>query len=321
MSSFTLDDLDRLDKKRPAAGFTLDEFDALDAKLPPLRYPVRGPEPMDALEPQESAQEQQPGVLDDMGRMVGIGLNDMASAAGVLLKKAGLEGAGEWVKEKADSRVKQLTGELSPEQSAANTLPFVVEKPEGGYGFGPGATSPRKIAGAIAGSLPATGTGMGIGMGMARQLIAAGLSPAAAGIIGGAIGEGGTAAAMNYAEVYEAALTADVYKTPEFEQALASLDADTPAEQREALAREKVASSAALQSAGLTGFATAILGAPSGAALGRILGGETGKNFITTLAKQGMLEALQEAPQEAVQTDRKSVVLGKSVYVGGGRVI
>lgn len=316
MSSFTLDDLDRLDKKRPAAGFTLDEFDALDAKLPPLRYPVRGPEPMDALEPQESAQEQQPGVLDDMGRMVGIGLNDMASAAGVLLKKAGLEGAGEWVKEKADSRVKQLTGELSPEQSAANTLPFVVEKPEGGYGFGPGATSPRKIAGAIAGSLPATGTGMGIGMGMARQLIAAGLSPAAAGIIGGAIGEGGTAAAMNYAEVYEAALTADVYKTPEFEQALASLDADTPAEQREALAREKVASSAALQSAGLTGFATAILGAPSGAALGRILGGETGKNFITTLAKQGMLEALQEAPQEAVQTYVTGKALGQYVDPG-----
>jgi len=316
MSSFTLDDLDRLDKKRPAAGFTLDELDALDAKLPPLRYPVRGPEPMDALEPQESAQEQRPGVLDDMGRMVGIGLNDMASAAGVLLKKAGLEGAGEWVKEKADSRVKQLTGELSPEQSAANTLPFVVEKPEGGYGFGPGATSPRKIAGAIAGSLPATGTGMGIGMGMARQLIAAGLSPAAAGIIGGAIGEGGSAAAMNYAEVYEAALTADVYKTPEFEQALASLDADTPAEQREALAREKVASSAALQSAGLTGFATAILGAPSGAALGRILGGETGKNFITTLAKQGMLEALQEAPQEAVQTYVTGKALGQYVDPG-----
>lgn len=316
MSSFTLDDLDKLDKKRPAAGFTLDELDALDAKLPPLRYPVRGPEPMDALDPEEGAQEQRPGVLDDMGRMVGIGLNDMASAAGVLLKKAGLEGAGEWVKEKADSRVKQLTGELSPEQSAANTLPFVVEKPEGGYGFGPGATSPRKIAGAIAGSLPATGTGMGIGMGMARQLIAAGLSPAAAGIIGGAIGEGGTAAAMNYAEVYEAALTADVYKTPEFEQALASLDADTPAEQREALAREKVASSAALQSAGLTGFATAILGAPSGAALGRILGGETGKNFITTLAKQGMLEALQEAPQEAVQTYVTGKALGQYVDPG-----
>lgn len=255
---------------------------------------------------------QSKGVAGDMGRMLGAGLDQLGILGGIGMQKVGLDKAGRYVEDVYRGRLDKMHRELSPEQQAANQQRF-VEKTEDGYRPGPGLTSPRKIAGTIFQSAPAMALGMGGGAAITRGLIAKGLSPAVAGVAGGAVGEGGVAGALNYVEVYDGVRNAPIEElgqTPEFQEAFASLS-DEPEGQREELAREKVASSLALKAAGLTALSTAVLGAPSGAALGKILGGETGKGFIRTAMKQGVLESLQEAPQEAAETYITSQTGGK----------
>jgi GNAT superfamily N-acetyltransferase len=198
----------------------------------------------------------------------------------------------------------------SPAWQAAQQKEFIEEVPEGEGWFGSkwkpgeGVTSPTKIADLALSSIPAMATGMGAGVGIAKGLMSVAakksipwLTASRAGMIGGAIGEGGVAGVMGAGEAFNTMQGLDdetIATSPYFRGKYG--DNVTP-ENIEA-ARDQMASTAAM----LVGFAVAptvgVLGAPSGSLIGRAIGGEAGSSRLATALKSAGLELLQEGLQE-----------------------
>lgn len=128
----------------------------------------------------------------------------------------------------------------------------------------------------------------------------------AAAIAGAAVGEGLLGGAINaddtYRQVRENIPLSVLEQTEEFQTALAQTPADMPMADRKRAARDAVAKSAARIVGAITTGTTALFGAPSAAAMAKLMGGEAGKNALTTIVKQVFLEGvIQEAPQSVAE--------------------
>jgi len=183
----------------------------------------------------------------------------------------------------------------------------------------------HKIAGMITESIPSTVVGMGSGALITKTLIGTGLKSmpkiltkpliklfgekGAAGVIGGAIGEGTLAGAMNadstYQEIsatpYEELRKSDAYKFVD-----EKLMAKYPDHKERHEAAKKIISIAGASFVGIiTAGSTGILGAPSGAIMGKIIGGESKslfKNILLEAFTEGVIEEnLQSGVERVVE--------------------
>jgi N12 class adenine-specific DNA methylase len=285
-----------------ATGETLDQFNK--------RYGFDG-QIVEESKPQGGGgfglQESRPTV-GDYARSVGVGLDQFGQVLGRGMQWAGLERAGKAVEDIYKEREAATRGEQSEAYKAELAKPFTEKRTDGsglfGYGLGPGATSPAKIVGSIIESAPAMAAAGGPSVAMTKGLVGLGLNAGVAGIVGSGFGEGAIGGLYAAKEGEDQILEApdDVLRQhPDYQQALAELPADMPEGARHAAAKASVARSEALRSGLLVGGTTALLGAPSGHFLGKSVGGETGKTLLRTIGKQGALEAVQEASQNAVE--------------------
>ena len=300
--------------------FTLEDADAVDAKLAGVQTPVGGqgfglsePDAVGGQFPDVSGravlgQSGAPSSMGDYARSVGVGLDQFAQVLGRGMQWVGLERAGQAVEDIYKEREAATRGEQSEAYKTELAKPFTEKRTDGsglfGYGLGSGATSPAKIVGSIVESVPAMAAAGGPSVAMTKGLVGLGLNAGVAGIVGSGFGEGAVGGLYAAKEGEDQILEApdDVLRQhPDYQQALAEQPADMPEEARQAAARASVARSEALRSGLLVGGATALLGAPSGHFLGKSVGGETGKTLLRTIGKQGTLEAVQEASQNAVE--------------------
>lgn len=240
----------------------------------------------------DPAEAPERSVMGDMGRLT---MSGGAKFVGDIGRVVGSETA----EQLGDRGAEYWREGVSPETQAEMQKPFLDDD----GGIGPGLTSPTKVAGTIAESVLPMGAGMAGGASLARAGIAAGASPAAAGFVGGAVGEGTVAGVMSAGQV-----SSLIDQIPEekialaepYQQAYHSLPGTMDDRARRKQAREMVKRQAMGDVGPLVALATAAFGAPSGMAIGRIIGGETGKSLLSTMVKQGLLEGVvQEAPQSA----------------------
>lgn len=244
----------------------------------------------------------------DYVQSLGIGLDQFGQVLGRGMQWAGLDRAGKAIEGVYKEREAATRAEQSEGYKAEMDKPFTEKRTDGsgifGYGLGPGATSPTKILGTIVESAPSMAAAGGPSVAMTRGLIGFGVKSGVAGIVGSGLGEGTIGGLYAAKEGEDQILEApdDVLRQhPDYQTALAGQPADMPEEARHAAAKASVARSEALRSGLLVGGATALLGAPSGHFLGKSVGGETGKTLLRTMGKQGALEAVQEASQNAVE--------------------
>ncbi|MEA3508535.1 MAG: hypothetical protein U9R40_06430, partial [Synergistota bacterium] len=210
------------------------------------------------------------------------------------LRKFGEEAEEHWQKQ------------LSEGMKQRQALPYLAEKEEPGV-FGPGIKSGHKILGKLVQSAPETILGM-LGGAWATKLIQGsikGLSKSTAGMIGAMIGEGLTAGAGGAVDIYDKISEApekDLEKTGIYKKIRSALPDFIPDNLKDEYAQKILA----LSASGFVGTTvtalTAAFGAPSGAAMGKIIGGESGKNIWSTVLKQAFLEGfVQEFPQSGAE--------------------
>lgn len=235
-------------------------------------------------------------LLSDTGHGIAAGINELAAIPFWLAEEAGIESAGK-AKDYFLKRAEEKRKGYSPEMKLAQTEEFFTEDPDGSYGLGGAWTSPRKILGSVAESLPGMVGGMGISGLVARGLAKAGLSRGLSWAIGSSVGEGSIGGAQNALDVHETILSMPEDKlaaSPEYQELLRRTGDSVRA-------REELADSVALMTGLKTGASTAVLSAPSGYMFGKLLGGETGKTLWGTAAKQGAAEFGEEAGQSAAE--------------------
>lgn len=201
----------------------------------------------------------------------------------------------------------------SPAWQAEQQKEFVetTEPGEGWFGTsykpGEGVKSATKIADLLLTSAPASAAGMGAGGVVTKGLLTAAktqgikwLTPQIAGVIGGAIGEGGTASLMASNQMYRHMQGLDdksIAASPYFQKRFGE-DA-TP--ENIAKAKDEMAALGAAAVGLVVAPATGLLGAPSGHFIGKLLGGEGGKSLFGSVLKSAGLEGLQEAMQEPTE--------------------
>lgn len=259
--------------------------------------------------PQPAAPDEGGGFLDDMGHTLGASIARTGQLAGRALDVLGADETGQAIERRFKTMEERQRAEISPLQQREMAKTFLSDK-EGEF-FGDAWSSPRKLMGTIVESAPATVIGMGGGMGLAAGLMRLGMSAGIAGMVGGAIGEGGYAGAEGSKNVYDTVMNApikEIARTPEYRAAIANTDRNMTPKARHMAAVKAIASDAAARAGAVIGLATGALGAPSGAAMGKIIGGEAGKTLLRTMGKQAGLEALQEAPQSAVEQYQQNLV-------------
>lgn len=242
--------------------------------------------------------------VGDFGRSVAIGLSRVGQTMGRALDVAGLDETGQRVEEFYKGREVKARMEQSPEYKAEMAKRFLDKGEEGETIMGKAWTSPVKIAGMLTESAPQTVIGMGAGYGITKSLIKLGVSSGLAGIVGGAIGEGGVAGVEAAKETYDVVMNAPIdqlSQTPEFQGAFRDNGGDLEA------ARESTAQKAMWATGSAVGATTAMLGAPSGYGIGKIVG-EGGKTLPRTILRQAALEAVQETPQSAAEQYAMNVV-------------
>jgi len=255
--------------------------------------------------------------VGDYSRSLAIGLDRFGQTLGRTMQWGGLENSGKWVEGKYKKREEQLRSELSPAFKAEQAKPFLSEK-EGSF-WGEGSTSFAKIAGTILESAPSMAVGMGTGAALTQGFVRLGMSAGLAGVLGGGLGEGSVAAvetAKDFEDIILEAPGEKLAQSDEFQEIYNSLPGDIPETERFAAARRELATKTAAWGAAKVGGMTALLGAPSGHALGKIIGGESGRTLLGTMGKQGLLEALQEAPQSAYETFAANQVVQRNVDFG-----
>jgi predicted ABC-type ATPase len=244
--------------------------------------------------------------VGDYTRALSIGFDKLGQLAGRGLDVVGMDETGQKVERFYKDREAQLRSEQSPSYRAEREKRFFVEDESGKTRMGAAWTSAPKMIGTVLESLPAMTLGSGTGMVLARGLIKLGLSSGLAGILGGAIGEGSMAGIESSKDIYDMVLAApieQISQTDEFAKAYseAASNQSLTHDQLVKIARGEVAKRAAMIGGATVAGSTALLGAPSGAAMGRLVGGEVGKRLPTTMLKQAGLEMAQEAPQSGVE--------------------
>lgn len=185
-------------------------------------------------------------------------------------------------------------------------------------GEGKAWTDPAKLSGTLLGSMPAMAAGMGAGMGISAKLIQMGYSTALSGIVGSAIGEGGAAAVPAAHQTFEMVMNAPhkvISETPEYQEAFA--EAEGSSDEKDKAAREAIADKAAVSVGSLTGAAVGMLGAPSGAALGKIIGGTASKGLLGQVIRQSTLEGGQEFLQSPTEVGLQNIAAER--YADPGR--
>jgi len=263
------------------------------------KYRNQQPEP-------EEVEDRSTGVLGDTGRMVGLGLNQLADLGGFVLEKAGAERAGQWVQDRAQNRMEELELQLTPEQQAANQKQF-TRTADGERGVGEAWTDPRSYLGLVAQSAAPMAAGLGAGSVLSKAATWALRGSRTAGAaVGYGAGEGMVAGGLGGKEVVDAIRGAsyqDLAQLEPFQQAYHSIEDESLTHKEKLdLAREKVETSAFLETAGKTGAITGILSAPSGVIFDRMLRG-VGFNKPAVPRRSDVLkyaaaEGAQEMPQE-----------------------
>jgi hypothetical protein len=254
-----------------------------------------------------AAPQEEAGTLENLGRGLAAGAANIPAMLGEV---AGLKS----ISEPSHSAAESWRAGQSPDWKEAANTPLTVDgslNPDLTVGQGV-----KKVAGTLAESAPQMLLPMGVGGKMAQGLIGLGAKPAVAGIVGGAVAEGGFGGLMNAGQISKMVDDAPEDKlvnSEAYQRAYHGLPADMDDTARRKQARAEVKSKAMQDVGWTTSVATAILGAPSGAALGRILGGETGRTVLQTMAKQGLLEAFQEAPQSAFEQRTQNLTVNKFI--------
>ena len=254
---------------------------------------------------------------DFLGEM-SIGLDSIGVALGKGMQAVGLDSAGEFVEGKYRERRDMYRGEQSEAYKQEMTKPF-LEKAEDGKGFmgtgyepGPGMTSPVKIGGLAAGSLPSTAASMGVGGALTKGLLAAGMRKGVAGAVGFGTGESAVASGMSASDVHDTVMQTPedvLVQSEEYQRAYWAQGDDVPDAQRRDKARAQVAADAAKAVALPVAVSTFLFSAPAGSVFGRMMGGETGKTVAGTALKGAAVEAMQEGPQSALEKYHSNVVV------------
>jgi len=225
--------------------------------------------------------------------------------AAIKLAQPIYEGIKDFFGDKKD----EYSQEYSPEHREAMAKPMVVENPDSptGYSPGEGLKEPRKYISALAQSAPATLLGIGFGA-LGTKAIQAGrvIGPKLAGAIGFGGGEAVVSAGMSGVEVAD-----KINQMPFEDMAESPLFAAKLQEGKDPWqARQEVADEAASRARLTAGTATFILGAPSGALFGKIMGGE---NIAPTRLGALGLGALGEGFQEFTQSGAEKIAQNEAV--------
>lgn len=189
---------------------------------------------------------------------------------------------------------------LSPKHKEEIAKPFFTKDEEGNWKPGPGLKSIEKILGITVESAPVMGL-MALGSGaLALQLRVAGLSPEIAGIVSGAISEGGITGKMDAEQTYDEIMQVPESKLKDSEiyEFIYEHLPDRLSEKAKRKYARKILAAAASTFVGATaGISTAIFGAPSGAVFGRLVSGNS-KNIFFDIVKETLSESLvEEFPQ------------------------
>lgn len=212
-----------------------------------------------------------------------------------------------------DTIQKKIEGVQSDKWKEDTAKEFVqeVEKGEGWFGSrwkpGEGLTSPIKIIDMVLQSVPASVAGMGGGvvatkalLGMANAVGKAVMKPAVAGILGAAVGEGSVAGGMAFNQMIremQGLSDEEVVSSPYFQEKYGQNI--TPDNIQ--LARNAMSLTGGLMTGILSAIGVGVLGAPSGAFIGRVISGEAGKTLASTILKSAALEGFQEFTQEPTE--------------------
>ena len=212
---------------------------------------------------------------------------------------------------------------LTPAMKASMRKTILANAEEEGF-FGEGIKDPWKIAGMIAESIPSTIVSMGGSAVITKGLIQTGLKTApkivqkvlgkmvgkygvnaVAGVIGGAAGEGTFAGFENANQTFEEMMKvpqAELSQSRNYQEIFNSLPASLDDEKKHAYARKILAMAAAGFVGSITAVTTGIFGAPSGAFMGKLIGGEAGKSLWGNLIKGAITEGFfEEAPQSGIE--------------------
>lgn len=279
-----------------------DDFIAEQAALTKQLHPEAFAAPVDPAESGHS--------LGDLVRSVGAGLDQMGTAGGKGLSLLGFDRAGQYVQDLYRDREKQQYENMTPAMKESMAKTILTSDEQGNVtGLGEALADPWAIANMAAQSLPQMAAGMGVGMGVTRGLIAAGrglISPGTAGIIGGGIGEGGTAGVMAASQIQDEIMAlpeATLAASPEYQALLQVMDP--------ASARAELAGRAAMQGGLEIGASTALISAPINRFTGKILGGEA-KSLVPNMLKSGAGESLTEAPQSGAEQYITNLQVGRA---------
>jgi len=212
---------------------------------------------------------------------------------------------------------------LTPAMKKSMAKTILASGEEEGF-FGEGIKDPWKIGGMIAESIPSTLVSMGGAGIVTKNLIRTGLKTApkvvqkvlgrmvekygvnaVAGVVGGAVGEGSYAGMENANQAFEEMMETpqqELAQSSTYQEIFNSLPASLSDDQKHAYSRKILAMATAGFVGSTTAVTTGIFGAPSGAFMGKLIGGEAGKSFWGNLIKGAITEGFfEEMPQSGIE--------------------
>lgn len=222
-----------------------------------------------------------------------------------------------------DTAEKYYDEKLTPAMKASMKKTILAGADEDGW-FGEGLTDFFKITGMITESIPSTILSMGGGATITKGLINTGMKYApkivqgvlgklikkyginkVAGVVGGAIGEGGYSGMENARQAYEQMMEepdANLRKSKVYREIYESMPDALGDEKKHEYARKTLALATAGFVGSTTAVTTGVFGAPSGAFMGKLIGGEGGKSLWGNLIKGAISEGLfEEMPQSGLE--------------------
>lgn len=268
----------------------------------------------DQPEEAKAEPESKSASAEDYGRAYMAGSAGLASAAGWLLQRAGLEDAGKALEEAGNEAQKYWQGGYSNVAKADISKPMLQRDEYGDISVKDTisyiAENPDALGLRVSGSLPGTGAGMGVGgiITKAFSLIPQ-LGARISAAFGYGLGEGGVAGASagQQTEQKVKQMSHDqLMEHPEYRALYGRLG-------DEKKAKEIVAKAAGGDSASLTFTGTTLLSAPAGYALARIFNpvevASTGT--VREIGKGTLGETTQEAFQSAEETAAQNYALNQ----------
>jgi len=222
-----------------------------------------------------------------------------------------------------DVAEKYYDEKLTPAMKASMKKTILASGEDEGW-FGEGIKDPFKITGMITESIPSTILSMGGGATITKGLINTGMKYApkivqgvlgklikkyginkVAGVVGGAIGEGGYSGMENARQAYDQMMEepdANLRKSKVYREIYESMPDALGDEKKHEYARKTLALATAGFVGSTTAVTTGIFGAPSGAFMGKLIGGEGGKSLWGNLIKGAISEGLfEEMPQSGLE--------------------